>query len=279
MARKRIRLVGYLALALVLLAPAAARASTTEQQLNDAVSTYHDTLDAVSFFGKTGSEALSKFAADFPALSAATAAAQSSFSAAASSATDTTFKNFATQFTQATQDMSTGLLAMNAAVTSQDIAAFSAARGQFDLALHSYDDTLRSFAAYLKAHPEVGHPMLKVYLALLILSALLALGTLVFWLRAETPLGDFRAGVLKDLRQGMFLTSLAPLAGSAVTYFWYRHAITHGGSYFVLWSPVVIGFIAFVTRAKNYRLATARLAPPVRPASYQAQDHGVREGM
>jgi len=68
-----------------------------------------------------------------------------------------------------------------------------------------------------------------VYLVLLILSALLTVGALAFWLQANVPVGDTTAEALKKLRFGMFLASLAPLAGSTVTYFWYRYAVVHGG--------------------------------------------------
>jgi len=101
--------------------------------------------------------------------------------------------------------------------------------------------------------------LLVVYLVLLILSALLTVGALAFWLQANVPVGDTTAEALKKLRFRMFLASLAPLAGSTVTYFWYRYAVVHGGRYIVAYGPVLIGFFAFFARLNNYRQVSKRL--------------------
>lgn len=65
---------------------------------------------------------------------------------------------------------------------------------------------------------------------------------------------------------GVFVASLAPLAGGVTTFGWYLYAVNNGGSYYMLWGLVLFGLVAFGRRVMRYREAAAR--GPVRtPAS------------
>jgi hypothetical protein len=54
-------------------------------------------------------------------------------------------------------------------------------------------------------------------------------------------------------RKNLFLTTLAPLAGAAVTFGWYMAIRSKGGTYPVLYGPVIIGLVYLFSGIKQYR--------------------------
>lgn len=251
-------LVMVVGLVTLLLAPAAAQAAGTQQQIADVTDNLTTAIQATTFRqATTADEYLSRFVAEYPALGRALDTATTGFDAAAASASNTTFKNFALQFAAASQGMRSALDALNGAITRQDNAAIGTAVGAIPGAYQAMGAAIDDYNSYLKAHPEAGHPLLVFYLVLMILSVAIAIAALAFWLQADGR--DPVSATLKRLRYAMLMASILPVVGSAVTYFWYRYAIVHGGSYFVLWGPVVLGFVVFLTRVNTYRQVSGRL--------------------
>lgn len=250
--------------------PVAARADTTEQQIHNIDATLGDALQSATFIQANSIDAfVSEFPVQYPALSQALKQAVSDYQATGSAASGQ-IKTYADQLAGETGDMSAALDQIAVAVSSQSSNELQTGVTGFQSAVHQYLATADSYNSYIKANPGVDHPLLAVFLVLFIVSLLVTAGALAFWLMAKAPPGDVVADRIKALRIRLVLVSLVPVAGSGITYFWYRHAISSGGQYFVLWGPVAFGFLAFGSWANRYRTTVARLRaqPPAVPVPF-----------
>ena len=269
-----VALVGVLVLPLsVILFPAAARAGDTEQQIHDIDAQLGDAITSATFI-QAGSvdDFLTQFQAQYPPLAQAVKQAASGYQGVAASATGQ-LKTYADQLAQATNDLSSQLDGMAAAISAQSSDQLQSSFTGFQGAVHQYLSAAGAYNTYIKANPSIDHPLLTVYLALFIASLVLTAGALAFWLMAKAPPGDLAADRIKALRLRIVLVSLFPVAGSGITYFWYRHALTSGGHYVVLYGPVALGFIAFLAWIGRYRTTVARLRaqPPALAGGPQFQ--------
>ncbi len=269
MRKLRLKLVATILACGLLVAPAAAFAQTTQESLHDIDHTLSAAVTRATFIqANTIDELKLTFASQYPDLETALSHAHTDFSASGDAAKNATFKKYANQFAQASEDMDKGLRAMKSAYDANDDAKLTSAGQAFGDGLNSYQDTADKYNTYVQDHPEEsGDSLLHVYLGLLIASALISFGALAFWLRTGAVVGDTLAQQLRKLRQQIFIVSLLPLLGSAVTYFWYRYTITHnGGTYYVLYGPVIFGFIVFFQQLIGYRKTVKRIqAGPASP--------------
>ena len=244
------------------MAPAAARAASATQLIKSTDQQLTQAVGQVTFLqATTANDLVSRFSAEEPAFAQALATASASFVEAASMTSDASIKRYAGDFGGITQEMQADLANMATAIAARNGTDLTTDLDEFQQLATRYTTTGQNYNNYLKSH--AGSGLGTLYEALLVVSAALAVGFLLFWARPEVPVGDLAAERRKQLRRGLVVSSLFPLVGSAVTYGWYRYAVDHGGTYFVLWGPLAFGFFALISRVLTYRRIAG--APAVRP--------------
>lgn len=100
-------------------------------------------------------------------------------------------------------------------------------------------------------------PAAAIFVFFRVVSVAIALAAFLLWVTASVPEGDLAAAGRKRLRGGLVFAAIFPVLGSGGTYIWYRYMADHGGTYFVLYAPVLAGFAALIVRSRHYRRVVA----------------------
>lgn len=147
------------------------------------------------------------------------------------------------------------------ALTIQEDDAFISALIDFEDGLDDYQSAIDEFNNFIRKNPEAsGDDTAIFYFGLMVASALPAIGSLIFALRAETisEVGKVR----RQKRLSIFYAALLMLGGAVVTYFGYKYAVSKedGGEYFIFYGPILFGFVYFIRNAVEYRKWSATVA-------------------
>ncbi|MGH2719232.1 MAG: hypothetical protein ACRDJU_11705 [Actinomycetota bacterium] len=261
-------LVAVLCVAL-LVYPSAALASNAEQmisqtndQLNNAVAQAHFLTDT------TPSQALTDFANEAPTFESALQKAIIGFQNAGRATSNTTLRGYANKLAQATDGMATAVVGMVNALAAQDSDGLQTATNELDTSVSQYTSAADGYNTYVEgpSSSPAKAPWEGNFIIFLVISAGLLVACVAVWARTSVPEGDARAKGLKGRRGELALASLLPVAGSVSSYIWYRSMVRHGGTYALLYIPIIVGFIALGILFVVYRRAVQALAPGSAPA-------------
>jgi len=143
----------------------------------------------------------------------------------------------------ADDEISSGLDTMANAVKNSDSSSY-------DRGLDSYNDGIKKLNDVAKQHDEalgITNPG-PTYVWLSVIFGLISLTLL-----AKTRLkivGEFSSSK-KVIMLNLFKSSLWPAIGALITTIWY-YSTPPGSSYYILWGPMLIGFIYFAIAIWNY---------------------------
>ncbi len=119
------------------------------------------------------------------------------------------------------------------------------------------------YAKYASASPQLTSDItFRLYAALFIFSIAVSI---VIYLWSKKPVtsalltehAEAGAKLAMTHKANLAKSSLLPAFGAAITLGWYSYAYQNGGMYFIMWGPVVIGYVALARSFYAYRIDRA----------------------
>lgn len=142
------------------------------------------------------------------------------------------------------KSLKTAMQAVVASAFTEGSATYTADLATYNQAVDSFDAAVKNVDTAVETSNSQSGIM---YLMTLIGTVVLTIGALIWSRQGVTGNAD-----LARAKKQVFLASLWPLGGAVITYGTYFFADALGGSYFIAWGLILIGFIAFIKSVIEY---------------------------